>query len=250
MNNMMTYKKTIMLSLLMLVGMGMQAQQVADAELVALSQWQAGQTVSLEAVKAFGGLDSCFLSQPIPDAVWMRMQGKTFKPNPHIGRSDLRHVKALHIDIEGHTHIGEMVCNKLIADRVVGILRTLYEQHYPIERMVLPDEYDANDEQQMRANNSSCFCYRVVSGSTSLSLHARGLAIDINTLYNPYIRYKKNGVRVVEPATGKPYCDRKKQFPYKIERGDLCFRLFAEQGFKWGGDWKTVKDYQHFEYKP
>ncbi len=250
MNNMMTYKKTILLSLLMLVGMGMQAQQVADAELVALSQWQAGQTVSVEAVKAFGGLDSCFLSQPIPDAVWMRMQGKTFKPNPHIGRSDLRHVKALHIDIEGHTHIGEMVCNKLIADRVVGILRTLYEQHYPIERMVLPDEYDANDEQQMRANNSSCFCYRVVSGSTSLSLHARGLAIDINTLYNPYIRYKKNGARVVEPATGKPYCDRKKQFPYKIERGDLCFRLFAEQGFKWGGDWKTVKDYQHFEYKP
>jgi hypothetical protein len=247
---MMTYKKTILLSLLMLVGMGMQAQQVADAELVALSQWQAGQTVSVEAVKAFGGLDSCFLSQPIPDAVWMRMQGKTFKPNPHIGRSDLRHVKALHIDIEGHTHIGEMVCNKLIADRVVGILRTLYEQHYPIERMVLPDEYDANDEQQMRANNSSCFCYRVVSGSTSLSLHARGLAIDINTLYNPYIRYKKNGARVVEPATGKPYCDRKKQFPYKIERGDLCFRLFAEQGFKWGGDWKTVKDYQHFEYKP
>ena len=250
MNNMMTYKKTILLSLLMLVGMGMQAQQVADAELMALSQWQAGQTVSVEAVKAFGGLDSCFLSQPIPDAVWMRMQGKTFKSNPHIGRSDLRHVKALHIDIEGHTHIGEMVCNKLIADRVVSILRTLYEQHYPIERMVLPDEYDANDEQQMRANNSSCFCYRVVSGSTSLSLHARGLAIDINTLYNPYIRYKKNGARVVEPATGKPYCDRKKQFPYKIERGDLCFRLFAEQGFKWGGAWKTVKDYQHFEYKP
>ena len=234
--------------MLWMCGLAMMAQQPAGTE--ALTNWQAGQTVSMEAVKAFGGLDSCFKCQPIPDNVWQRMQGKTYKPNPHIGRKDLRHVKALHIDIEGHTHIGEMVCNALIADRVVTILRTLYEHHYPIERMVLPDEYDANDEQQMRANNSSCFCYRVVSGSTTLSLHARGLAIDINTLYNPYIRHNRQGKRIVEPATAKAYCDRTKQFPYKIERGDLCFRLFTEQGFKWGGDWKTVKDYQHFEFKP
>ena len=176
------------------------------------------------------------------------MQGKTYKENPHIGRSDLRYLRLLHWDYDEQVHEGEMVCNRLIADRVVEIFRLLYEAHYPIERMVLPDEYDADDERQMSANNTSCFCYRVVSGTKSLSKHARGLAIDINPRYNPYIHHRRNGQRTVEPANGEPYCDRSQSFPYKIDHNDLAFRLFTERGFKWGGDWNTVKDYQHFEF--
>ena len=102
----------------------------------------------------------------------------------------------------------------------------------------------------MSDNNTSCFCYRVVSGTQKLSYHARGLAIDINPLYNPYIRHAKDGSRIVEPANGKPYADRSKQFRYKINKGDLCYRLFIKHGFIWGGSWRTVKDYQHFEYHP
>ena len=56
-----------------------------------------------------------------------------------------------------------------------------------------------------------------------------------------------DGVRLIEPATGEPYCDRSWDFPYKITHDDLCFRLFTEAGFEWGGDWTTRKDYQHFE---
>ena len=52
---------------------------------------------------------------------------------------------------------------------------------------------------------------------------------------------------IVEPAAGKAYLDRWRQFRYKITRGDLCHRLFRKYGFRWGGDWKTMKDYQHFE---
>jgi hypothetical protein len=215
-------------------------------DLTVLKTWQAGQTVSQEAVDAFGGLDSCFVSQPIPDGVWQRMQGKTFKPNPHIGRDDLRHIRALHWDYDEQTHVGEMVCNKKIAERLVLILRTLYEQHYPIERMVLPDVYNADDDVQMADNNTSCFCYRVVSGTTHLSKHALGLAIDVNTRYNPYITYR-NGKRRVQPDNGADYCDRSKQFRYKIDHNDLCFKLFTQHGFRWGGDWHTSKDYQHFE---
>ena len=50
--------------------------------------------MSQEAVDAFGGIDKCFAAEPIPDGVWQRMQGKTFKENPYIGRDDLRHIRA------------------------------------------------------------------------------------------------------------------------------------------------------------
>jgi hypothetical protein len=67
--------------------------------------------------------------------------------------------------------------------------------------------------------------------------------VDINTLYNPYVNRKQE----VEPATAGAYIDRTKDFPYKIDTHDLCYKLFTEHGFEWGGNWKSVKDYQHFE---
>lgn len=222
--------------------------RAGEGDALALRQWQAGTTVSQDAVDAYG-MDSCFMAMPIPDDVWQRMQGKTYKPNPHIGRADLRYVRALHWDLDQQIHVGELVCNERIAQTLVTIFRTLFDNHYPIERMILPDNYDADDERQMRANNTSCFCYRTVSGSQSLSKHALGLAVDINTLYNPYIRYRKDGTMIVEPATAMPYVDRSATFPYKIDRQDLACRLFIEQGFTWGGSWRTMKDYQHFELR-
>ncbi len=212
-----------------------------------LTEWQAGKTVSAEAVKAYGGIDKCFAAEPIPDRVWQRMQGKTYKENPYIGRDDLRHVRALHWDYDDQMHIGEMVCNKQIADVVARILRQLFDAKYPIQRMLLPDVYDADDETQMRDNNSSCFCFRTIAGSANLSKHARGLAIDINTLYNPYFKVREDGSLFIQPATAGAYCERTMDFPYKIDHDDLCFKLFTEAGFDWGGDWITRKDYQHFE---
>ena len=177
------------------------------------------------------------------------MQGKTWHNNPYISRDDLRYLRISHYDLEGRTHVGELICNKLIAGKLIAIFRELYKAHYPIQQMRLPDNYDASDERQMRANNTSCFCYRNVSGSKNLSKHARGLAIDINPLYNPYVRHsKKDGSLIVEPETAKKYADRKADFPYKITRSDLCYKLFIQHGFKWGGAWRTLKDYQHFEF--
>ena len=212
-----------------------------------LTEWQAGRTVSQADVDAFGGIDKCFAAEPIPDGVWARMQGKTYKENPYIGRDDLRHVRALHWDYDNQMHVGEMIVNKQIADCVAGILRQLFDAKYPIQRMLLPDVYDADDETQMRDNNSSCFCYRNIAGSANLSKHARGLAVDINTLYNPYYKDRADGTRYIQPATAEAYCDRTWDFPYKIDHDDLCFKLFTEAGFEWGGDWTSCKDYQHFE---
>ena len=222
---------------------------VVAADTQTLARWQAGSTVTMESIDAFGGVDKCFSAAPIPDAVWQRMQGKTYKKNPYIGRAHLRHIRALHWDLDGQIHLGEMICNKLIADRLVRILRQLFDAKYPIQKMLLPEVYDADDEMQMRNNNSSCFCYRAVGGSSKLSKHALGLAVDINTLYNPYYKDLADGTRCVRPSTAAKYCDRTKTFNYKIDHDDLCYRLFTEAGFAWGGDWKSCKDYQHFEFK-
>ena len=135
-----------------------------------------------------------------------------------------------HIDFQGRSQFAE-----------------LYRQKYPIERIRPISDYDNDDERSMQANNTSCYCYRPIAGSTKLSNHARGIAIDINPLYNPCVRRKKDGTLKVEPATGRPYVDRSKSFKYKITTNDLCYRLFLQHGFRWGGSWRTLKDYQHFE---
>ena len=122
-----------------------------------------------------------FTSEPIPDAIWQKMQGKTYVDNPHVSRSDLRYLRVKHWDYDEQTHQGELVCNRLIADKLLAIFRELYKAHYPIQRIRLADEYDADDERQMRDNNTSCFCYRNVSGSKNLSKHARGLESDYRT---------------------------------------------------------------------
>lgn len=191
--------------------------------------------------------DSCFTVTDIPDSIWTLMQGRTYRPNPYIQRSDLQYIRLLHYDLNGEIKTGEMVCNKSIAQKVADIFRRLYEAHYPIGQVRLPDEYEADDELQMEANNTSCFCYRNVEGSKNLSKHALGMAIDINTLYNPCVRLRNGRIASIAPENGMPYTDRSASFPCKIDRNDLAYRLFTEAGFRWGGDWRTLKDYQHFE---
>lgn len=188
-----------------------------------------------------------FSAQPIPDSVFLRMQGRSWPEGCTVRRSDLRYLRLSHFDAEKKEYVGEMVCNKAIANDIVEIFRELYRQKYPIQRIRLIDDYEADDEQAMRDNNTSSFCYRKISGSSKLSKHATGMAVDVNTLYNPYVRSGKDGHRIVEPATATKYVDRRKSFPYKIVKGDLLYRLFIQHGFKWGGSWRTMKDWQHFE---
>lgn len=188
-----------------------------------------------------------FSVSEIPDSVFVRMQGKSFPEGCRMQRSDLRYLLLLHYDLEGRVCRGEMVCNKSIARDLIEIFTELFHQKYPIERIRLIDDYNAQDEQSMRDNNTSCFCYRTVSGTTKLSKHAQGLAVDLNTLYNPYVKKQKDGQLHIEPSTAKPYVNRSRRFPYKIDEQDLAYKLFTQHGFQWGGHWQSLKDYQHFE---
>ena len=186
-----------------------------------------------------------FSAVPIDDRNFSRIDGKSFKKNCPVPVSDLRYLRVLHRDLHGRTLEGELICHVLIADALIDIFRRLFETRYPIEKIRLIDEYGADDELSMRDNNSSCFNFRFVSHTNRISKHGLGLAVDINPRFNPYIK-TVDGKLSIEPGNGVPYCDRAKEFPYKIESGDLCCRLFAEHGFEWGGDWSDCKDYQHF----
>ena len=193
-----------------------------------------------------------FSIREISDDLFDRMRtGKTYKEDCIVPREDLRYLLILHKDKEGNTHQGEMVVHKLIAEDVLEIFEKLYDAGYPIERMVLPDNYMADDETMMRDNNSSGFNFRFISHTNKVSKHGMGMAVDINTLYNPYHKIVTNDdgtqTEVIEPATGEAYLDRTTDFDYKIEKGDLCYKLFIEKGFEWGGDWEDRKDFQHFE---
>ncbi len=210
------------------------------------SAWHAGAVVSAQEVASMG-LDQCFRSDPIPDNVFARMRGKSYPMGCRVSRASLRYVRLLHCDEDGKTRMGELVCNKQIAADVLRVFRQLYDEGYPIHSVRLIDDFGADDERSMRANNTSCFCYREVKGSRKLSAHALGMAVDLNPLYNPYYRKHRNGKVTVQPANALKYCDRNARFPYKITRSDRAYRLFVSLGFQWGGAWRSVKDYQHFE---
>lgn len=188
-----------------------------------------------------------FYISGISDKLFKRMEGYSYGYDCTVPVEDLRYIHVLHKDIDGVTHEGEMVCNRRIAGDVLEILRELYEASYPIEKMVLVDDYGADDELSMRDNNSSGFNFRYISGTDEISMHGEGLAVDINPLYNPFVTVTEDGEDYVEPDTAWDYVDRDGDFPYKIEEDDLCVRLFKEHGFVWGGDWTEEQDYQHFE---
>ncbi len=182
----------------------------------------------------------------LSDEIFARIYGKSYKENCTVPRENLRYLKLLHKDLGGQILGGEMICAAEIAGELIEIFQELYAAAYPIEKIRLIDEYDADDELSMRDNNSSCFNFRFVSHTTRISRHGYGMAVDINPRYNPYIKFV-NGVKSIEPANGVDFEDRTKDFPYKIVEGDLCHRLFAERGFLWGGNcWDDALDYQHF----
>lgn len=236
----------LMMAVLQVLAMACRAENVS----VDNREFHPGDTIP-EACLQDGQADRFFSVRPIPEAVFARMQGKSFKAKCVVPRDSLRYLTCLHTDINGVTKMGEMVVHVSIAKTVLGIFRELYENAYPIERMRLIDDYDAVDEASMRDNNSSSFNFRFISHTRKVSKHGKGIAVDINPLYNPYFRHTSDciGIRydTVEPATGAPYVDRTRDFPYKIVKGDLCYRLFRQHGFEWGGEWYTCKDYQHFE---
>ena len=191
-------------------------------------------------------LQEGFFYEPLSEEVKARITGISYGEGCIVPYEDLRYLNILYVDFHRETQVGEIICNQAIAQDLVEIFYELYLAGYPLESVRLVDEYGGDDTLSMEHNNTSCFNFRVVDGTSSLSRHAYGLAIDINPLYNPYVTWP-GGKQRVSPAAATPFADRSLDFPNKIDEDDLCYQLFAERGFTWGGHWRTMKDYQHFQ---
>ena len=197
--------------------------------------------------------EDAFYYEPLSEELIASITGVSYPADSseaQISTEELRYLHILHYDFDGQITEGELICNDYIAEDLRETFYELYQAQYQIEKVRLIDAYGGDDHLSMADNNTSCFNYRVVDDTTTLSKHALGLAIDVNPFYNPYVRKDSSGGWYVSPEGAESYRDRSADFPHKIDENDLCYQLFKEHGFFWGGDWKNTKDYQHFQKVP
>ena len=110
-----------------------------------------------------------FTYETISPKIEKRITGKSYRKNKNVKLSDLRYVQVLHYGFDGKVKHGELIVNKKIAKKTVKVFYELYQKKYRIQRMRLIDDYNANDNKSMSANNTSAFNYRVISGTKKLA---------------------------------------------------------------------------------
>ncbi len=152
--------------------------------------------------------------------------------------NDLVLVDVFYYSFDGNLHKGQLLINNAVKQDIIEIFEFIKESRFPIEKVIPIVKYDWSDEASVTDNNTTAFNYRFVSGTRIVSNHAYGYAVDINPMQNPYI--KRNKV-LPEGAVYDP------DEPGTITRDSQLVNEFKKRGWSWGGDWKSVKDYQHFE---
>lgn len=151
---------------------------------------------------------------------------------------ELSLINVYYLGYDSLVHRGQLVCHKSVANELKEIFIELYKIKFPIESVRPISLFEWNDEISMSSNNTSCFNYRTVSNSNKLSEHSKGLAIDLNPKYNPYISSKG----VISPKNGE--YNNKNIGTIIVD--SKVISIFRDKGWKWGGNWKRSKDYQHF----
>ena len=227
-------------------------EETESTPLIDMRATEAGAIVPEDMVN-FDDLQQYFCSYEIQvdDDVYQRIIGKSYRENNNIGLSDLAYLKVLHYNFEHEIQVGELIVNAELKEDFCNIFRDLFEEEYEIYSMYLIDNYwtgdgASSDTASIDVNNTSAFCYREITGGSSLSNHAYGRAIDINPQQNPYVSYRC-GYPVWSHDNANDYIDRDTGYEHVITHNDVCYLIFSEYGFEWGGDWSTIKDYQHFE---
>jgi hypothetical protein len=165
----------------------------------------------------------------------------SWRPGCPVPVEQLRAIDLRHLGNDGAVHTGRLIVHADLAAGLVEVFRDLYDARFPIDKMEPIDEYGGDDMKSIKANNTSAFNCRAVTGGTRWSEHAYGRAIDVNPFVNPYVK----GSTVLPPEAA-PYTDRSRDEPGMIHADDEVVRAFAAGGWRWGGYWSSLKDYQHF----
>ena len=182
----------------------------------------------------------------IPDRVWQQMNGRSW----HAGmgcpaRNELSYLRVQYHDFNMQPRMGELVVARSAATNIIKTFQKLFcSNKFAIHKMKLVHNYDGNDRRSMNDNNTSGFNCRKVAGGRRMSEHSYGLAIDINPVQNPYV-----SGRHTSPPSGAPYDTPKERSAGNIgiiRNGEVVVNSFRAIGWKWGGNWRKSKDYQHF----
>ncbi len=178
--------------------------------------------------------------------------GPSWRPGCPVGPDDLRRIDASHVGFDGLPARGALIVHADVVDDVVGVLEVLWAERFPIESMRTVDEFYAglgpsddlflSDIASMEANNTSAFNCRAVARGTAWSNHAFGRAVDINPRQNPYVTSSE-----ILPSGGEAFLDRSIYHPAMIREGDVVVSTFAALGWRWGGDFSSIKDWHHFD---
>ncbi len=192
------------------------------------------------------GVDRFFAEiQPISDAVRARIANVSWhERDARCPRLDeLSYLSIAYVAMDGGVARGELVVAAPLAARAVELFRRLFALGFPIRQLKLVDDYAASDDASMTADNSSAFNFRVVAGTSVLSQHALGRAIDLNPVENPW----RKPDRIV-PAAGAAFADRTDIRPGMIVRPGPVVATFDELGWEWGGDWQHAFDDHHIAW--
>jgi D-alanyl-D-alanine carboxypeptidase len=188
-------------------------------------------------------------TEALPRPVQSELKAEGFwRPACPVAMSDLRLLTVSHWDFQGHAQTGQLVVNRAAAAPLTSVFRQLYALHMPIRHMRLDDMYGPTRGRPRDGDVSGSFdCRQAVpspcqggSGTGTWSMHAYGLAVDLNPVENPYVGCGRSR----DPAA-RPYFDRSRH-----RRGMVTRRVvaaFRSVGWGWGGDWSgNTKDYMHF----
>lgn len=155
---------------------------------------------------------------------------------PHDVYSELRLIPVMYHGFDGHEHRGQLVLHRELIDDVLSIFEELFSREFPLQSVIPIVAFGWDDTLSMIANNSSAFNYRTISGTGRLSSHALGRAIDINPVQNPCVTEQKVAPRgaTYDPGVAGTVTEE-------------VANLFRMRGWVWGGDWTSLRDWQHFE---
>ena len=223
----------------------------------ALYTLKAGTRLTHKELKLTGGVKRWFRIYKIKksDRVYRRINGKSYRDNPNISYRDLRYIKTLYYDFSGKIRVGEIIVNKAIAKDTAAVFRELFKKDYQIRKMTLIDTYypkggpsgnaagNAADTASMNDDNTSGFNYRMVAGTSTVSMHGYGRAIDVNPFENPWC---PGGKLYPNQSRSAEYANRSVRKPHMIFADSDITRIFRKHGFRWLGETGT-RDYQHFE---
>lgn len=179
------------------------------------------------------------------------IDGDSWRKGCPVRLNDLRYIQVSYRDFQAKTQTGELVMHKDVAKDIVAIFKELYRLDYPIWQMGLVSDFSSSDYQSIEADNTSAFNCRKVTEGQKWSKHAYGLAIDINPIENPYLKKGKHSSH----KKSLKYEKRVHQNPTDphdralLLKDDKATQVFIKHGWEWGGDWKHIKDYQHFQKK-